>query len=95
MLNDFLSGQRTLKPGGEIEGLLLAVDEKPIPNDYPDQAVTRVELSIFDERRNKYTLECRLLVDRSAARYREKRLRKIADSSKKMPSRGKSINRPA
>lgn len=83
VLNDFLSGNATLNPGDEIQGLLLAVDEKPIPNQYPEHGRTIVQLSVFDQRGNEFTSEFHLCVDRSAACHRD-RLRKIAASSKSM-----------
>ncbi len=64
VVNNFLSGKAVLKPHDRIEGLLLAVDEKPIPDDYPEHGRTTVELSIFDYRGNMFTASFKVCVDR-------------------------------
>lgn len=90
VVNDFLSGKCTLNPGGEVQGLLLAVDERSIPDEYPDHGRTIAKLFIFDERGNEFTPEFRLCLDRSAACNRD-RLRKTAATSKSIHRRRKFI----
>jgi hypothetical protein len=78
VINDFLSGKGTLSSGGEIEGLLLAVDEKPIPDEYPEHGQTEVELSITDERGNTFSSKFKLCVDRGATFSRERKIKTSA-----------------
>lgn len=73
VINSIFSGHGRLNPGDEIEGLLLGVDEEPLPDEYPDNGRVVVKLSIFDERGNRFTSKFRLCVDRSALRARERK----------------------
>ena len=81
VLNSFLSGNGRLNPGDEIEGLLLGVDEDPLPDEYPDNGRIVVKLSIFDERGNRFSSGFRLCVERSAI-YDRKRMKEIPASER-------------
>jgi len=86
VINEYLCGKHALNPGDEIEGLLLAVCETPIPNHYPDLARIPVRVSIFDGCGNEASLEFRLIVDRGAVCSRS-RARKSDAPSKSMSGR--------
>jgi hypothetical protein len=72
VLNDFLSGRGELSPGSGISGLLLGIDEEPLPSSLPEHGLTVVELEIFDEGGNGFSSQFRLCVDRSATFARER-----------------------
>ena len=57
--------------------MFLAVDEAPIPCEFPDDALILVTLHIFDSLRNRFTAPFKVVVDRGALHVRkraEKRL---------------------
>jgi len=68
--------QTRLKPGEELEGVLVATSEDPIPEDIPHNSRIALSLAVFDSRRNIYSGRFSVLVDRSA------RLRKLANARK-------------
>ena len=73
VLNRFFARSRSrLDPGDELHGVLLATDERPIPNEYPHLGAIWVELSIFDSRGNTFSERFGLRVDRSALPRRER-----------------------
>jgi len=84
--NDFLSGRITLKPGEQVRGLLLAVDDKPIPAKFPEHGRTEVKLIICDERGNTFSSKFKLCVDRSASVARERKIQAAAASQPKFAS---------
>ena len=83
VVNGFLSGKCKLNPGSEISGLLLGIDENPIPNDLPEFGRTVVEFAIFDNRGNKFESQFKLCVDRSATFDRERKRKASALSRSK------------
>lgn len=87
VVNDFVSGRTTLKPGEQVQGLLLAVDDKPIPDEFPEQGRTEVNLVIFDERGNTFSSKFKLCVDRSASVFRERKIRAAAAQQPKLASK--------
>lgn len=87
VVNDFVSGRTTLKPGEQVQGLLLAVDDKPIPDEFPEQGRTEVNLVIFDERGNTFSSKFKLCVDRSASVVRERKIRAAAARQPKLASK--------
>src|SRR5579863_5213303 len=68
----FARKKSRLKPGEEVEGMLLVEDKARIPDEYPDHARIIVTPRIFDSRRNRFEAQFRLVADRSALRARER-----------------------
>jgi hypothetical protein len=73
VLNPIFARQKTrLKPREEVEGVLVGLDEAPIPAEIHNLARVVVTLSIFDSRGNRYAAQFKLTVDRrTALRLRE------------------------
>src|SRR5271157_2563118 len=68
VLNPIFARRKTrLKPGEEVEGVLVALDEAPIPEGIQNLARVVVLLSIFDSRGNRYAAQFELMVDRRTA----------------------------
>ncbi len=80
VLNHRVGRRGRLYPGDWIEGLLLGVGQEPMPSHYQDRQALDMRLWVFDERGNRFGAEIKFLVDRSALRFREKKLaqRKLA-----------------
>jgi hypothetical protein len=76
VLNRLLSPRARLNPG-EHRGLFLGIERSPIPCHYPEYGRAVVELAVFDTKRNRYSSEFRLCVDRSVSCARERK-KKIA-----------------
>ncbi len=69
VLNSIFARQKSwLNPNDEVEGVLLAVDELPIPCEFRDNARVTVGLHIFDSLGNRYEHDFKVKVDRSALR---------------------------
>lgn len=87
VLNGLLSGRCKLKPRDDPEGLIMAIDTQPIPDDVSDRERIDVKLTVFDVAGNGFSSDFRLCVDRSAirARQRKEEMRKYFQS----PSRRK------
>jgi hypothetical protein len=62
----FALRKNRLQPDQEIEGVLVTSSVEPIPLDIPHLARIIVTLSVFDSRRNTYSTQFRLPVDRRA-----------------------------
>jgi hypothetical protein len=62
----FARKKSRLKPGEEVEGMLLVEDKARIPDEFPDHARIIVTVRIFDSRRNRFEAQFRLVADRSA-----------------------------
>lgn len=76
LLNRLLSGRCKLKPRDDPEGLIMAVDSQPIPDDVLDKARIDVKLNVFDDAGNEFSSEFRLCVDRAVrARKRKEEMR--------------------
>jgi hypothetical protein len=63
--NDFFSGERSLNPGGQVSGLLLATDKSEIPPGLSGNGRITVEVDLFDERGNIFKSEFRLRMERT------------------------------
>ena len=61
-----------MNPAEEIEGLLLAVDQESIPDEYPDLARIIVTLRVFETKGNTFSAQFRLPADRTERRVRER-----------------------
>lgn len=81
VLNRLLSGKYRLNPGGEAEGVIMAVDFESIPDDIPDNSTIVVELLVFDGPGNQFPSQFRLFVDRSARRRARQRAHRGAGGS--------------
>jgi len=73
VLNGLLSGKLKLKPRDDPEGLIMAIDSQPIPDDVSDRDRIDVKLTVFDGAGNEFSSEFRLCVDRSAVRARQRK----------------------
>lgn len=91
VVNDFLSGKCSLEPGGEVQGLLLAVDDGPIPDEYSDHGQAIVKVFIFDERGNRFASQFRLCVERSVAFTRDRLRKSLAASQSKHRLQKKAV----
>jgi hypothetical protein len=60
----FARRKSRLNPGDEIEGVLVASSEEMIPLEIPHLALVTMTLSVFDTRRNSFSAQLRLHVDR-------------------------------
>ena len=60
----FARRKSRLQPGQEVEGVLVASSVEPIPQDIPHLARIIVTLVVFDSRRNAYSAQFRLPVNR-------------------------------
>lgn len=89
VINEYLSGKVLLAPHDEIDGLLLAVIESPIPDEFPDYARIPVRVSAFYGRRDEAVSEFRVIVERGAV-CRRHREREIGGLSKAMAGRDES-----
>jgi hypothetical protein len=86
VLNGLLSGRCKLKPRDDPEGLIMAIDSQPIPDDVLDKARIYVKLTVFYGDGNEFSSEFRLCVDRAVrARKRKEEMREYSQS----PSRRK------
>jgi len=83
----FARKKSRLKPGEEVEGMLLAEDQEPIPAEYPDLARIIVTLRIFDSRRNRFEAPFRLVADRHVLRARERAKRATVSAPMPLPRR--------
>jgi hypothetical protein len=73
MLNPIFARQKTrLEPDEKVQGLLVALDEGSIPEEIADCTHIPVTLSVFDSRKNRYSAQTGLWVDRSALRARKR-----------------------
>jgi hypothetical protein len=73
LLNRLLSGRCRLKPRDNPEGLIMAIDSQPIPDDVPDRGRIDVKLVVFDGAGNEFSSKFRLCVDRRAVRARQRK----------------------
>jgi hypothetical protein len=73
VLNRLLSGKCKLKPRDDPEGLIMAIDSQPIPDDVSDRGRIDVKLTVFYGEGNEFSSEFRLCVDRSAVRARQRK----------------------
>ncbi|MGB9243193.1 MAG: hypothetical protein WCC03_07575 [Candidatus Acidiferrales bacterium] len=73
VLNGLLSGRCKLKPRDDPEGLIMAIDTQPIPDDVSDRERIDVKLTVFDGAGNGFSSDFRLCVDRSAIRARQRK----------------------
>jgi hypothetical protein len=81
VINRFFARRKTrLQPREEVEGVLVASSEAPIPQDIAHFARIIVTLSIFDSRRNAYFAKFRIPVNRGEQIAREKRKQSMASS---------------
>jgi hypothetical protein len=72
VLNPIFARQNTrLKPREEVEGVLVALDEAPIPTEIQNLERVMLTLVIFDSRGNSYSEPFSMQVDRSALHFRE------------------------
>jgi transposase len=73
VINRYFAGRRSrMQPRDEVEGVLVASSEEAIPQDIPHLARIIVTLLIFDSRRNTFSTQFRLPVDRRERIAREK-----------------------
>lgn len=79
VLNGLLSGRCKLKPRDNPEGLIMAIDSQPIPDDVADKARINVKLNVFDGRGNEFSSDFCLCVDR-AVRIRQRKEELLASS---------------
>jgi len=79
VLNGLLSGKCKLKPRDDPEGLIMAIDSQPIPDDVSDKARIDVKLNVFDGAGNEFSSDFRLCVDR-ALRIRQRKEEMLASS---------------
>ncbi len=78
-LNPFFARHKSLLPGDEIEGSLLASSRERIPAEIADLAAIFVTLTIFDPSRNEFSGQIGLRVHRDEAlvrKYAERRAQK-------------------
>jgi hypothetical protein len=90
VLNSLLSGKGKLNPGGDVEGLIMATDFQPIPDDVADRGQIVVKVTVFDGAGNGFSSGFRLLVDRSAIRAR-KVAEEIRASFQSPPNRTRAL----
>ena len=67
-----------LKPRDDPEGLIMAIDTQPIPDDVSDRERIDVKLTVFDGAGNGFSSDFRLCVDRSAIRARQRKEEMLA-----------------
>jgi len=79
VLNGLLSGRRKLKPRDDPEGLIMAIDSQPIPDDVAHNARINVKLNVFDGAGNEFSSDFRLCVDR-AVHIRQRKEELLASS---------------
>jgi len=87
-LNPFFARHKSLLPGGEIEGSLLASSEERIPADIAHLAVIFVTLTVFDSNRNAFSGQFGLRAHRDEAM-----LRKYAERGAQKLKRGSKVSR--
>ena len=76
VLNGLLLGKCKLKPRDDPEGLIMAIDTQPIPDDVSDRDRIIVKLTVFDGAGNEFSSELRLCVDRTVrGRQRKEEMR--------------------
>ena len=80
VLNGLLSGRCKSKPRDDPEGLIMAIDTQPIPDDVSDRERIDVKLTVFDGAGNGFSSDFRLCVDRSAIRARQRKEEMLASS---------------
>jgi hypothetical protein len=79
VINRYFARCKTrLLPRQEVEGVLVASSEEPIPEDIAHFARIIVTLSVFDSRRNAYFAKFRIPVNRGEQIAREKRKQSMA-----------------
>lgn len=89
----FARSKSLLGPGEQIEGVLLATDDVPVPEKYPDRARVPVKLCIIDTRGNIFAARFQLPLDRSALlgrKQRQESRRRL--ELMKLPVAGRAIN---
>jgi hypothetical protein len=86
VLNGLLSGRCKLKPRDDPEGLIMAIDSQPIPDDVAHKARINVKLNVFDSAGNEFSSDFRLCVDR-AVRIRQRKEELLASSQPRKPRR--------
>jgi hypothetical protein len=74
----FARRKSRLQPGDSIEGVLVASSEESIPLEISHLARIILTLTIFDSRRNAFSAQFRVLVDRREMIAREKRKQTLA-----------------
>lgn len=79
VLNGLLSGRCKLKPRDDPEGLIMAIDSQPIPDDVAHKARINVKLNVFDGAGNEFSSDFRLCVDR-AVHIRQRKEELLASS---------------
>jgi hypothetical protein len=87
VINRYFARRKSpLQPGEQIEGVLVASSEEPIPQDIPHLARIIVTLYIFDSRQNRYSAQFQLPVDRRELISRRKPSPATASSELSEPS---------
>jgi hypothetical protein len=79
VLNGLLSGRCKVKPRDDPEGLIMAIDSQPIPDDVAHKARINVKFNVFDGAGNEFSSDFRLCVDR-AVRIRQRKEELLASS---------------
>jgi hypothetical protein len=81
VINPFFARRKSrLIPGEPIEGLLVASSEDLIPPEFPNLARIIATLFVFDTRRNPFSAQFSLVVDRRELIARERREQGMASS---------------
>ncbi len=83
VLNHRVGRRGKLLPGDCIEGLLLGVGQEPMPSHYRDRQTLVMRLWVIDSRGNRFPADIKLLVDRGAQLYRERKLRERASVARR------------
>ena len=83
VLNHRVGRRGKLLPGDCMEGLLLGVGEEPIPSHYRDRQTLVMRVWVIDSRGNRFPADIKLLVDRGAQLYRERKERERASVARR------------
>jgi hypothetical protein len=82
----FARRKSRLQPGEQIEGILVASSEEPIPLEIPHLARIIATFFVFDSRRNAFAAQFRLPVNRRALIAREKKNQAMEPSQPLVPN---------
>jgi hypothetical protein len=87
VINRYFARRKSrLQPGEQIEGVLVASSEEPIPLEIPHLARIIASLFVFDSRRNAFAAQFRLPVNRRALIAREKKNQAMVPSQPLVPN---------
>lgn len=63
VINRFLSGNTALEPGRDASGLMLAISDESLPEEYRKHAPVSLELAIVDDFGNRFAAKLKMAVD--------------------------------